>query len=174
MTRYSLSSLIEKVIKSKYDSEGDIPSHETVVRFLEANHPDAVDKYLDTHRTSLLSGAVTRTLATQRNALRSTQLATRLMDGSLASVFDLDTFWGTTFFVQGEGWKTLGSLTGSDHSLIADKYEIGAVAMSSRAELHRHLATKVGSKTTIEVLQPQALMTTIAAAYDTTALIGGA
>lgn len=174
MKRYSINPLIEKVIKTKYNENGDIPTHETIVRYLEKSYPDAVDKYLETHRSSLLSGAVTRTLATQRNQLRSTQLATRLMDGTMDSVFDLEQFWGTTFFVQGEGWKTLAKLTGSDHSIIADKYEVGAMAMSSRAELHRTLAKKVGKKTTIEVLKPQTLMRNISIAYDTSALIGGA
>jgi len=177
MTRYSINSLIEKIIKNKYDKEGDIPSHEIVVRYLEANHSDAVDKYLATHRSSLLSGAVTRTLADQRNSLRNSELATRIMDGSITSVFDLDIFWGTTFFVSGDGegvWKTLGSLTGSDHGYIADKYEVGAIAMSSRATLHRDLQTQVGQKTTIQVLKPEILMRKIQTAYDTTALIGGA
>ena len=116
-------------------------------------------------------------MADQRNSLRNSELALRIMDGSTASVFDLDEFWGTSFFVSGDGegiWKTLASLTGSDHGHIADKYEVGAVAMSSRALLHRDLQKRVGKKTTKEVFKPHTLMRKIEAAYDTSALLGGA
>lgn len=174
MKMYSISSLIEKVIKTKYDETGDFPTHKAIVRHLERHHSDSVDKYMASHRSSLLSGAVTSTLADQRNSLRRTQLVVRLMDGTTDSIFDLDGFWGTTFFVQGEGWKPLGSLTGSDHNQIADKYEVGATAFSARARLHRNLAVKVGKKTTQEVFKPRPLLRSISRAYDTPALMEGA
>lgn len=176
--RYSINPLIEGIIKDEYARTGDIPAHERVIKILEKDYPDAIDKYLATHRTSLVSGAVTRTLADRRNGLRNSELATRIMSGETASVFDLDDFWGTAFFISGDGdggvWKTLGSLTGSDHSDIADKYRVGAIAMSSREDLHRDLAKKVGRKTTIEVFKPHVLMQKIESAYDTSALLGGA
>jgi len=174
--RYSINPLIEGIIKDEYSKTGDIPAHERVIKILEKDYPDAIDKYLATHRVSLVSGAVTRTLADQRNGLRNSELAVRIMDGSTASVFDLDEFWGTAFFISGDngGWKTLGSLTGSDHSDIADKYRVGAIAMSSREDLHRDLAKMVGRKTTIEVFKPHILMRKIESAYDTSALLGGA
>ena len=147
-TRYSINPLIEGIIKDEYNRTGDIPTHQRVIKVLEESYPDAIDKYLATHRVSLVSGAVTRTLADQRNGLRNSELAVRIMDGSTTSVFDLDEFWGTAFFISGDdgGWKALESLTGSDHSNIADKYEVGAIAMSSRKDLHRDLAKKSGRK----------------------------
>jgi hypothetical protein len=175
METYSISPLIEKVIATKHDETGEIPTHKWIVRFLEKHHPDAVDEYLTTHRSSLLSGAITRTLADQRNQLRSSQLAVRLMDGTVDSVFDLDKFWSTAVFVQGEGWKPLESLTGSDHTRIADKYGMGAIALLSRENLHRDLAKKVGKKkTTREVFEAGPLLQMITRAYDTPALMGGA
>ncbi len=169
---YSINPLIEKVIKKLMNGDG-FPSHKQVVRYLEKNHPEAVDKYLTSHRQSLLGGVVTRQLAFQRNKLRKSSLASRLMDGSADNVFDLKTFWATPFYVPGEDWKTLGELTGDDHTAIAEKYEIAEVAANSRAQLHRRLAEQVGSLTTKEVFDPKKLLREIDYAYDTSKQLSG-
>jgi hypothetical protein len=95
------------------------------------------------------------------------------LDGSADAVFDLDRFWATVFFVPGDGWKALGDLTGADHELIADKYELGAIALRARADFHRSVASKVGNSTTKEAFNPRTLMRQIDAAYNTAALTGG-
>lgn len=168
MNTFSINFLIEKIIKSKHRESGDFPGHDEIIVFLEENHPEAVQKYVDTHRRSLLGGAVTRQMAMQRNALRHTSLATRLMDGTADAVFDINQFWATPFFVPGSReWKTLGLLTGPDHGLIADKYEVAAVAVTARGELHRKLQTVVGDSTTEAVYDAPRLLREIDRAYDT-------
>ncbi len=174
MDRYSINPVIEKVIKTMQRDNGDFPTHEQIVRHLERNFPEAVDKYLTSHRTSLLGGAVTRQMQLQRNSLRHTQLANRLKDGTTSAVFDLKEFWSTPFHVPGGiKWKQLGDLTGADHTLIADRYEFAAVAVTARAELHRNLADVVGISTTKEVYDPKRLMREIDYAYDTTRQLPG-
>ena len=168
----TLNALISKIIQ-KNTVDGEFPSHDKIVKILERDYADAVDKYLKSHRRNLLGGAVTRQLAFQRNNLRKSNLARRILDGTSAAVFDVDKFWNTPFFIQGEGWKVLGSLTGKDHEVIADKYELGAVAMGSRAEFHRELAIQVGNRTTREVYDPKKLLKQISGAYDTAAITGG-
>jgi hypothetical protein len=176
MGTYSINPLIEKIIKKmqKESGNGSFPSHEQIVLHLETNYPDAIEKYLNTHRHSLLGGAVTRALTLQRNTLRHTSLATRLADGTADSIFDVKNFWATPFFVPGgTRWKTLGELTGDDHTAIADKYEVAAVAVTARAELHRKLAIEVGDSTTEAVYDPKKLLREIDYAYDTNQQLPG-
>lgn len=174
METYSINSLIEKIIKQEHNNNGGFPSHEKVVKILERDYPEAVDKYLSSHRTSLLGGAVTRQLTLQRNQLRKTNLATRLLDGTADSVFDVTNFWATPFYVHKLGiWKTLGELTGPDHAAIAERYEIAEVAAGSRGKLHRRLAAEVGDSTTQEVFDPKRLIPQIDAAYDTSKQLPG-
>lgn len=175
MDQYSINPVIEKVIKTLQKGNGDFPSHEQIVRHLERNFPEAVDRYLSSHRSSLLGGAVTRQMTMQRNSLRHTQLANRLRDGTTNSVFDLKEFWATPFHVPGgTRWKRLGDLTGDDHTAIADKYELAAVAVTARGELHRKLALEVGASTTESIYDPKKLLREIEYAYDTgRQLLGG-
>ncbi len=173
MSKFSLSPIIEKFVMQTYTDTEKIPTHKQIVRWMEKNHPDSVDKYMSSHRAGLLSGAVTRTLAAQRNHLKNSQLAIRLMDGSMDSVFDTDKLWATTFFVPGDTWKSLGELTSDDHEAIAEKYGVLATASIARADMHRDLAKRIGGGTTAD-LQPRHVVKAINRAYNTQpALTGG-
>lgn len=168
-----ISTIIQKIIKAHVREKGELPDSREVTRQLVKQYPDAVERYLNSHRQTLLHGAVTRAMSAERNNLRSSQLMKRLADGTADAVFDLERFWTTAFYVPGNGWKGLGDLTGRDHEAIADRYELGAVAMSLRAELHRELAQKVGAKTTKDVYKPKLLAQQISMAYDTHSQLGG-
>lgn len=165
----SIYPTAQKIIKRYLKRNGELPSSEYVARKLEKDHSDLVERYIASHRTTLIKGVITRSMANERNALRQAELTKRLISGVSDSVFDLEQFWSTAFFVPGDGWKSLGNLTGADHAQIATKYEMLEEASRARAELHRELADKVGDSTTREVFQPTQLVSRIQLAYDTQA-----
>lgn len=168
----SIAPTVKKIIKRHLKTHKELPDSHYIVKKLEEDHPELVDKYIQSHRTTLLLGSVTRALAGERNSLRKSQLAERLVSGKADSVFDLEQFWSTAYFVPGSGWKGLGELTGKDHEAIADKYEVASVAMKARADLHRNLAKKVGGSTTKETFKPTQLIQEIQTAYDTEHQLG--
>ena len=169
----NLNPTIQKIIKRHLKEKGELPSTDQVTKELEKKHSHLIEEYMKNHRHALLQGTVTRVMVNERNKLRKSELTKRLVDGTADAVFDLERFWATAYFVPGEGWKQLGELTGKDHEAIADRYEVAAVAMEARAELHRDLAEKVGSKTTRSVFKPQQLINQIRIAYDTQAQLAG-